>query len=410
MKKTKTLDLEKGDTPVRASEALVIEPAKSWQRLQQAKDLFEDIEIQAQEHHQQFLNKLMEYERRQYLRYEPYQRGPDRTDHANGFYTRALSSRSGLLKLKVPRSRSGAFQSQVIPRYQRRVEVVNQALREVFLLGVSTRQAGRALAKLVGEKVSASTVSEVSKVLDESVHQWHRRSLQDHYQYLLLDGVSVRIRLAGRVQRRMVLCAYGMTQQGQRELIDFLLVKAEGEDTWHDFLSDLWRRGLKGTTLKLVATDGQAGLIRALARLWPRLAHQRCWAHKLRNLENKLKASERSCLEEAKLIYLAANAKEAQKQFGKWQKRWHSRAPKAVACLAEDLEELLAFFDCPPEHWKRIRTTNVIERTFVEVRRRIRKMCAFTTRSSCERILYAVFKRMNDQWTLHPLKHFTQIN
>src|SRR5580765_1127103 len=136
--KNKTLDLKKGDTPVRASEALVIEPAKSWRRLQQAKDLFEDIEVQAQEHHQRFLNMLMEYERREYLRYEPYQRGPERTDQANGFYRRALSSRSGMLQLKVPRSRSGAFQSQVIPRYQRRVELVNQALREVFLLeGIS---------------------------------------------------------------------------------------------------------------------------------------------------------------------------------------------------------------------------------------------------------------------------------
>jgi transposase-like protein len=408
--KNKPLNLKKGDTPVRASEALVIEPAKSWQRLQQAKDLFEDIEVQAQEHHQQFLNKLMEYERREYLRYEPYQRGPERSDQANGFYPRSLSSRSGLLKLKVPRSRSGAFQSQVIPRYQRRVELVNQALREVFLLGVSTRQAGRALATLVGEKVSASTVSEVAKVLDESVGQWHRRPLLDHYQYLLLDGVSVRIRLGGRVQRRMVLCAYGITRQGHRELIDFLLVKAEGEDTWHNFLSDMWRRGLKGTALKLAVTDGQAGLIRALARLWPRLAHQRCWAHKLRNLENKLKASQRSCLDQAKLIYLAPNGRQAQKRFDHWQKRWQLGAPKAVACLEEDLEELLAFFECPQKHWKRVRTTNVIERAFVEVRRRIRKMCAFTTRSSCERILYAVFKRMNDDWTLHPLKDFTQKN
>ena len=408
--KNKTLDLKKGDTPVRASEALVIEPAKSWERLQQAKDLFVDIEVQAQEHHQQFLNKLMEYERREYLRYEPYQRGADRTDQSNGFYSRSLSTRSGLLKLKVPRSRSGVFQSQVIPRYQRRQELVNQALREVFLLGVSTRQAGRALATLVGESVSASTVSEVSKVLDQAVNQWHRRPLIDHYQYLLLDGVSVRIRLAGRVQRRMALCAYGITQEGHRELIDFLLVKAEGEDTWHNLLSELWRRGLKGAPLKLVATDGQAGLIKALARLWPRLAHQRCWAHKLRNLENKLKASQQSCLEEAKLIYQAENGKTALRRFRQWQIRWQNPAPKAVACVAEDIEELLAFFDCPQEHWKRIRTTNVIERLFVEVRRRIRKMCAFTTRSSCERILYAVFKRMNDQWTLHPLKAFTQNN
>ena len=408
--KNKTLDLKKGDTPVRASQALVIEPARSWQRLQQAKEFFVDLEAQAQEHHRQFLEKLMEYERQSYLRCEPYQRSCRRRDQANGFYKRALSSRVGLLELRVPRSRSGAFQTQVLPRYQRRDALVDQTLREVFLLGVSTRQAGRALAPLVGQSVSATTVSEVSKVLNEAVNQWHRRSLQDHYQYLLLDGVSVRLRLAGKVQRRMVLCAYGITLEGQRELIDFLLVKAEGEDTWHDFLSELWRRGLKGKALKLVATDGQPGLIRALSRLWPRLAHQRCWAHKLRNLENKLKASQLDCLEEAKLIYQAKNGQEALESFRAWQKRWQARAPKAVACLQNDLEELLAFFECPLNHWKRVRTTNAIERLFVEVRRRIRTMCAFTTRSSCERILYAVFKRMNDHWTLHPLKHFTQKN
>jgi hypothetical protein len=119
--------------------------------------------------------------------------------------------------------------------------------------------------------------------------------------------------LGGPVQRRMALCAYGITQDGYRELIDFLLVRAESEDTWHNFLSELWRRGLKGAVLKLAATDGHPGLIKALARLWPRLAHQRCWAHKLRNLENKLKASQRSCLEEAKLIYQAEHGKAALK-------------------------------------------------------------------------------------------------
>ena len=94
--------------------------------------------------------------------------------------------RCGVLKLKVPRSRSGQFQSQVVPRYQRRQGLVDQTLREIFLLGVSTRQAGRALAPLVGESVSASTVSEIAKVLDRSVNRWHRRALLDVYQYLLL--------------------------------------------------------------------------------------------------------------------------------------------------------------------------------------------------------------------------------
>jgi len=391
-----------------ANTALVIEPAASWRRLQQANEFFfEDLEAQMKEHHRQFLEALMGYERQCFLNAHPYERTAARTDQANGFYRRHLTTRLGVLPLAVPRTRSGGFQTQVLPRYQRREPVINQALKQVFLLGVSTRQSGRALATLVGEAVSAATVSAVAKALDASVLAFHRRRLSDHYRYLLLDGVSVRIRLVGKVQRRVALCAYGITLEGQRELIDFQLVKAEGQDTWYGFLWNLWSRGLHGEFLELVVTDGQPGLLAALGRLWSAVPRQHCWAHKLRNVENKLKALQRGCLAEAKLIYQAAHRTEALQRFRAWKDRWQRQAPKAVACLEADLEALLAFFDCPKAHWKRLRTTNVIERLFVEVRRRVRTMCAFTTRDSCERILFSVFDRMNQQWTRHPLPTFT---
>ena len=391
-----------------ANRALVIEPAASWQRLQQSNEFFfEDLDAQMKEHHRQFLEGLMGYERQCFLNAHPYQRTEARVDQANGFYRRQLTTRLGVLELTVPRTRSGCFHPQVLPRYQRRELVINQALKQVFLLGVSTRQTGRALATLVEDAVSAATVSAVAKALDASVLAFHRRRLADHYRYLIFDGVSVRIRLVGKVQRRMALCAYGLTTAGQRQLIDFQLVKAEGEDSWYGFLWNLWSRGLHGEFLELMATDGQPGLIRALGRLWPAVPHQRCWAHKLRNLENKLKASQQTCLAQAKLIYQAPHRTEAIRRFRDWKRHWQAQAPKAVACLERDLEELLAFFDCPKPHWKRLRTTNVIERLFVEVRRRIRTMCAFTTRSSCERILFSVFDRMNQHWTRHPLPAFT---
>ena len=394
---------------MRTNRVLVVEPAASWRRLQHANEFFlQDLDAQMKENHRQFLEALMGYERQCFLNAQPYERTDQRVDQANGFYERSLTTRLGVLPLRVPRTRSGCFHSQVLPRYQRREPQINEALKQVFLLGVSTRQAGRALATLIEEAVSASTVSAVAKVLDKAVARWHRRPLADHYRYLILDGVSVRIRLVGKVQRRVALCAYGITDEGKRELIDFLLVKAEAEDTWYGFLWQLWSRGLRGAALELIVTDGQAGLIKALGRLWPGVAHQRCWAHKLRNLGNKLKASQRACLEEAKLIYQAEHRTAALKRFREWKHRWRTPAPKAVACLEADLEELLAFFDCPAAHWKRVRTTNVIERLFVEVRRRIRTMCAFTTRSSCERILYSVFDRMNTYWSQKPLKPFTQ--
>lgn len=350
----------------------------------------------------------MGYERQCFLNAHPYERSQERVDQANGFYRRTLTTRLGRMELRVPRTRSGEFRPQVLPRYQRRQAAINEALKEVFLLGVSTRQTGRALATLVEEAVSASTVSAVAKALDASVLKMHRRRLADHYRYLIFDGVSVRLRLNGAVQKRMVLCAYGVSLKGQRELIDFQIVRAEGEDQWRGFLWGLWSRGLRGEHLQMIVTDGNAGLAKALGQIWAAVPHQRCWAHKLRNLENKLKASQQACLDEAKLIYQSAHRTEAIARFRAWKKKWQAQAPKAVICLEKDLEELLAFFDCPRAHWKRFRTTNVIERLFVEVRRRIRTMCAFTTRSSCERILYSVFERMNNHWTQHPLPAFTQ--
>lgn len=389
---------------MRANSALVIEPAESWKRLQGTKEFFiEDIDAHLHEQYRAMLEELMSYERQCFLNAHPYQRHDGRVDQANGFYKRHLTTRAGSFELKVPRTRSGHFHSQVIPRFQRRTQAVTEAIKSVFLLGVSTRQAGAALASLLDEAVSAATVSNVCKVLDGAVAAYHSRDLADHYEYLLLDGVSVRLRLVGAVQRRMVLCAYGITAQGKRELIDFMIVKAEGEDTWKTFLLSLYRRGLKGEPLRLVATDGQKGVAKAIAYVWPRAAHQRCWVHKLRNLSNRLKRSQQSCVAEARAIYQAANRREALKAFRQWKLKWIKTAPEAVRCIESDLEPLLEFFECPRPLWKKLRTTNAIERLFVEVRRRIRTMCAFTTRSSCERILFSVFNRMNTFWEARPL-------
>lgn len=389
---------------MRANSALVIEPAESWKRLQGAKEFFiENLEEHLHQEYQAMLEGLMSYERQCFLNANPYQRHDGRVDQANGFYRRHLTTRAGTFALRVPRTRSGLFHSQVIPRFKRRTAAVTEAIKSVFLLGVSTRQAGAALASLLDDAVSAATVSNVCKMLDGAVELYHRRKLSNHYEYLLLDGVSVRLRLVGAVQRRMVLCAYGITAEGKRELIDFMIVQAEGEDTWKTFLLDLYRRGLTGEQLRLVVTDGQKGAAKAIAYVWPRAAHQRCWVHKLRNVSGRLKRSQESCVHEARAIYGAANRTQAIKEFRQWKRKWSEAAPKAVRCLEEDLEALLQFFHCPRPLWKKLRTTNAIERLFVEVRRRIRTMCAFTTRSSCERILFSVFNRMNTYWETRPL-------
>lgn len=347
------------------------------------------------------LETTMEEELEQEVGARWHERRPDRRDHRNGHYRRDLTTELGLIRhLRVPRTRRGGYQPQVFARYQRRSVGVNRVLRHCWLAGVSTRRVGAVLAPLLGESPSAQTISRVTQALSAEVARFHRRPLTDRYQYLLVDGIVLTVmRTVLGTVKRVALCAYGITTNGQRELLDFWLVKGETEAHWTRFLQDLHGRGLTGAALQLVVSDGSPGLCAALDLVYPRAPRQRCWVHKLRNVAAKLPRSlQERCLAGAKRIYLAEGAAEARGRFHEWARAWRPIAPKAVACIEQDLEPLLAFFTCPRAHWKRIRTTNAIERAFREVRRRTRPMSVMQDLRSCERIVYAIVQHLNTQW------------
>ena len=146
----------------------------------------------------------------------------------------------------------------------------------------------------------------------------------------------------------------------------------------------------------------------ALGLVWPQVPLQRCWAHKLRNIADKVPEKEGSCVREAAAMYQASSRREAQRSIRRWAWKWRSRRPRAVACVERDLEELLTFYAFPPAHWRKIRTTNIIERAFREVRRCTRPMSSFTNPASCDRIVFGVISHLNRSWERKPLKEFTQ--
>jgi putative transposase len=329
-----------------------------------------------------------------------HERSRRRKTYRNGYYSRDLATELGLIRdILVPRSRKKGFRTRVFDRYQRRQEKVNTTIRKMFVAGVSTRRVGEVLQTLLEEKVSAATVSEIAKDLDSCVRSFHRRPLKDKYVYLFLDAVYLGVRGALRSNKRPVLVAYGITEDGQRELIAFRVARSESESQWYPFVNDLYRRGLIGDRLRLIVTDGSSGLRNALELVYPYVKRQRCWAHKLRNVSNSLtRKHQKDCINQARSIYEASCRREAVARFREWSDRWKGICPKAVKCLEKDIDELLSFFDFPGEHRKKIRTTNVIERCFREVRRRTRTMSCFNNVSSCERIVYAVFVHMNERW------------
>ncbi len=338
-----------------------------------------------------------------------YQRNSERHGYRNGYRERDLLTRWGSLeKLRVPRDRAGEFQPQVLERYQRRQEEVNTAVRELFLRGISTRQVHTVVQPLFGEGISAQTVSRICRSLQEEVDRYHRRQLLDTYMYLFLDGVTLKVKSANTVKKRLLLCAYGITLMGTPELISFRLATAESEAQWAAFLSDLYKRGLVGDALRLITIDGCSGLRAALETVYPYVAVQRCWAHKMRNVAAKLpRKHQKACLAGAKAIYQASTQRQAVKEFRRWASEWSTVAPNAVRCIEEDLDELLSFLKCPADHWRKVRTTNAIERAFREVRRRTRPMSCFQNTESVERIIYGIISHLNQAWREKPLKQFT---
>jgi len=356
-----------------------------------------------------FLGRLSVEARDQYLGIREYERSPSRTDARTGFYERDFVTRLGTLRVRVARTRQQAFLPVGLGRLQRRAGEVLLLIREAFLRGLSTRAVGRVVALVTEESVSAQTVSRLTRDLDQAVAQFHAAPLGDAWQYLFLDGVSLRVRRPSGRKRVQLLVAYGVRRDGSRQLLALTRSQGESQAAWEGLLQDLYRRGVEGRHLTLIVTDGCPGLATALQTVYPRVAHQRCWVHKLRNLLGAVRRRDHAAVKaDAQAIDQATSRREAEGHARVFAQRWQAAYPAMVARLWRDLPELRAFFQCPRRWWRKVRTTNLIERCFVEVRRRTRPMVCFVNVQSGERIIFSIFNRFNLEWRQRTRCAFTQ--
>jgi putative transposase len=262
---------------------------------------------------------------------------------------------------------------------------------------------------IVTERVSAQTVSRLTRSLDGLVKKFREAPLKDEWAYLFLDGVSLRVRRPAGRKRVQMLVAYGVRRDGSRQLLAFLRSQGESQAAWEGLLQDLYRRGLEGKNLLLIITDGCPGLAAALQTVYPHVLHQRCWVHKMRNILGRVRKRDYAGVkQEAQAIYQAGSLREVQQAFRTFQRHGQESYPTIVRQLEKDLPELLSFFRFPRHLWRKLRTTNVIERCFVEVRRRTRPMVCFVNEESVHRIIFSIFSRFNEGWRNRTLRLFTQ--
>jgi len=264
------------------------------------------------------------------------------------------------------------FSSAILPPYARRSKSLEVLIPILYLKGISTGDFEEALVALLGKGaggLSASTIGRLKEAWSEEHMRWSKRELSaKRYVYFWIDGIHVQARLEQDAQCLLVII--GATPEGKKELVGLTDGVRESTQSWKELLLDLKRRGLSMGP-ELAIADGALGFWQALEEIWPHTRGQRCWVHKTANVLNKLPKSQQTKAKRAlQEIWMAETKKDALVAFDAFIETWRAKYERAVDCLIKDRDALLAFYDFPAEHWKHLRTTNVIESSFATVRHR----------------------------------------
>ena len=348
------------------------------------------------------LNEYMEKERDDYMENQSYDRSPDRHDYRNGYYERDYVLNIGRVKLKVPRTRSGHFSTEVFERYQRCDQAFLLSLTEMFVNGVSTRKVTNIVKQLCGENVSKSMVSNLTKQLDPIVKEWSNRPLNVYnYRYLFVDAMYIKVRENDKVVSKAVYIGLAVREDGKRDIVGLQVSHPESEENWTDFFDHLISRGFQSP--KLIISDAHEGLKAAIQKKFIGTTWQRCSIHFRRNIIDKMpKKDSKEARDLLRNIFEAPTLKVSRMLKNEFIDRYADKKQyqKAIEILDEGYEDAIQFFSEPAEAHVHIRTTNVLERLNSEVRRRENVVRIFPNHQSAFRLIGAVL--MDYQETMDP--------
>jgi transposase-like protein len=323
-----------------------------------------------------------------------YERTDARRDHRAGHRSRTFGTTAGLIDdLPVPRTRNG-FHTQLFDRYQRRMTEVDTLMQDMFVGGVSQQTVGTVVEQLTGSAPSASTVSRVFHTLDDEFAAWQQRRLPPRYIYAFADGTYFSVIYEGSGQKMPILALIGILPDGQREVIAFTTGERENQGAWENLLADIKARGVE--TVDLWVTDGHQAMLNAIALKFPASQRQRCVIHKMKNIESHVPEKHRATIHaELRVIFYQKNRVQADQAAAAFVAKYRSQYPSAIRCLERDWDACLTFYAYPEAHWPNIRTSNIIERTFEEVKKRSKKMAAaFRNEGSCLLLFFAVVRTL----------------
>jgi transposase-like protein len=357
------------------------------------------------------LNAMLDEEAAAICKAQKYERNENRTGMRAGHYERKLLTKSGEVKLRIPKLRKVAFETAIIERYKRREISVEEAMIEMYIAGVSVRRIEDITEALWGTKVSPGTISNLNKKIYKEIEKWRNEPLKNHYSYVYLDGIWLKRTWGGEVKNISVLVAIGVNSDGFREIIGVAEGFKEDKASWSGFLRYLKGRGLE--KIDLIISDKSLGLLEVIPDFYPKAKWQRCMVHFYRNIFSLVphgKVKEVATM--LKAIHAQENIEEARRKKDMVvQKLAEMKLGKAAEMVRQGCDETFSYYAFPVEHWKRIRTNNGLERIIKEIRRRTRVVGAFPDGESALMLVAARLRHVaSSSWSSRKYLNMSLLN
>ncbi len=332
------------------------------------------------------------------------------TGYRNGYHReREVATAVGGIKVRVPRVSDNAepFQSKLVKKYKRRSQGLDYLFPNLFVEGLATRDFEPALRFLVGENapLSPSSISRLNKKFKDEYESWAKRDLTSlKIAYMWADGIYLKAGIAD--EKRCLLVIIGVDMSGKKHLLTMKEGFRESAESWSEALTDLKKRGMNEPALAVA--DGGLGFWAALPKVWRETKEQTCWLHKMRNILDKLpKREQPEAVVRLRGIYSASSREVAERLANELQSEWKEAGYyQAMECLWVAMPRLLTFYEMPEEHWKHLRTTNVIESPFASVRLRTDAAKRFRSSKSGTHLVFKILQSCEGRWSRisHPEK------
>jgi len=340
----------------------------------------------------EFLNAVMQYEAYLQSGALPYERGPQRKAHRNGTRSRTLKTRVGEITLDKPQFREFPFETKVFERYSRVEQALLMTIAESYIQGVSTRRMEELVKSFGLDRISASEVSRICKILDEKVDEFLKRPIETKVPYILVDATYFKVRQGAQYKTRALLIVAGIREDGLREILGASIAESEDSGFWSALFRSLKDRGLDG--VEMVISDAHKGIQKAVESSFLGASWQYCHVHFSRAVLESIPKKDKKEIAE-KLKEASGDEMKMQDLAKELRDQGHKPAAETIDRFRFDLWNYKAY---PKAHWKRIRTTNVIERVNKELKRRSRPVGAFPSDKSLMRLAGCILININEEW------------